>query len=160
MINFVKGLIYFYLISILSKIMTSSMYIYRVFPEVMYLFWFLYISCGFTMKWQVEKLKLFVSVSAPLLINGILFLYAYLLSGGFPNRIAESDLFYWNGLHYLNLNILLAPVMMTPLTYYFRYAAMIVLPSVLMGLGMYLSHISKERLREKINDLPFGKRER
>lgn len=157
-VNSIKSGIAFCVISILTKIMVSGVYIYRVFPEVMYLFWLLYISLGFMLKWQSRRGERILSVITPFLINTALFCYAYAMSGGFPNRIEEEMIRYWDMLHYLNLNILLAPMMMNEYAYYFRYLAMMFLPSVLLWAGMYLFKISKEKFEESINRMEFPKR--
>ncbi|MDO4793252.1 MAG: hypothetical protein Q3993_03650 [Filifactor alocis] len=105
------------------------------------------------MKWMEERWERIISVSPPFFINLALFTYAYLGSGGFPNWITEDKIRFWDALHYLNLNILLAPVMMHPQTYYLRYFAMIFLPSTLFYIGMYLSRQSKLRFEDRINKM-------
>lgn len=151
--NILKSCAYFYIISFLTKVMVSGVFVVRVFPETVYLFWFLFISLGFTFNWVQERWERILSVSAPLFINLVLFAYAYLHSGGFPNVIAQDKIRFWDALHYLNLNILLAPVMMSPQAYYLRYLVMIFLPSVLFYIGMYLSRHSKLRFEDRINKM-------
>lgn len=151
--NVLKSYIYFYIVSFLTKGMVSGFFIVRAFPETVYLFWLLFISLGFTFKWMEKRWERVTSVSAPFFINLVLFLYAYLRSGGFPNLIAEDKICFWDTIHYLNLNILLAPVMMTPQTYYLRYLAMIFLPSVFFYIGSYLSRQFKLRFEDRINEM-------
>lgn len=156
--NILKSCIYFYIVSVLTKGMVSGVFIARAFPETVYLFWFLFISLGFTLKWTRKRWERILSVSAPFFINLTLFVYGYLCSGGFPNLISEDKIHFWDALHYLNLNILLAPIMMHPQTYYLRYLAMIFLPSTLFYIGMYLSRQSKLRFEDRINEMDVSVR--
>lgn len=158
--NFVKSFVYFSIIAVLSRIMIAGIFIYEVFPQVMYLFWLLFISLGFTLKWEDDKKLRLIAVSPPFLVNLSLIVYALLMSGGFPNRILEEKLLYWNGIHYLNLHILLSPIMLSGLMYYVRYILMLFLPSSLLWFGMRLSGLSKEHLEDTINAFNLKKRDR
>lgn len=90
--NFIKSFVYFSIIAVLSRIMIAGIFIYEVFPQVMYLFWLLFISLGFTLKWGGDDKKLrLIAVSPPFLVNLSLNVYALLMSGGFPNRIWKKS---------------------------------------------------------------------
>ena len=157
LLNVLKVTIYYFLVAICSNFILRSIYLYKVFPEVMYLFWILFISLGSTMHFVNNQIQRLISVSVPFLLNLIFIVYALSVSGDFPHLLSDGELYSWNYLHYLNLHFLLSPILMLKSMYYFRYLVILITPSILLYLGMSLSNILKCRYQDKINSISFKK---
>lgn len=157
LLNVLKSIIYYFLVAIGSNLMLRSIYLYKVFPEVMYLFWILFISLGSTMKLHSKKIQRLISISMPFLINSICFIYALCVSGNFPHRLSGYSVYSWNFLHYLNLHFLLSPILMVKSMFYFRYIVILIAPSILLYVGMSVSNILQYRYQDKINSISFRK---
>ena len=127
--NVLKATIYYFLVAICSNFILRSIYLYKVFPEVMYLFWILFISLGSTMHFVNNQIQRLISVSVPFLLNLIFIVYALSVSGDFPHLLSDGELYSWNYLHYLNLHFLLSPILMLKSMYYFRYLVILITSS-------------------------------
>ncbi|WP_028830187.1 hypothetical protein [Proteocatella sphenisci] len=155
--NQIKSLLYQILIAFVTYIFMMGRYIYYAMPYTVGIFLLLFISLGMTLKYSQIPAERAASVCVPMLVNLGLLIVALVGAGGFIGAESGMESLYFVPLHMLNPNITFMPYFINRANLIFKYSVIIITPSFLMYIGMYLGKITREKLKDRVNKFNIKK---